>query len=297
MSRFILLLLLISFISCDHTSSEGKYYSHLNWKKYRKDYDFGLLRDKPKEVKENLYINLDDTTLNAGGEQNGFEKYKFNSDGEITFWEQYKSDSSWFIGEMNYDKNGLQARYYSNKDSLKTFENVSKVISTKLAKDRYLMHSFFNVGPAFMLVSSMNEGNIIKKEFIIDSLKQNEVLKTVNFYYQNELVQRVETNSDKGFKQLDKYYYSSVGHLDSIHKIIMDNLMEREIFVNNANGDPVNYSLLRGSNGDTLKHIVMQYAYDNHKNWVKRLENKIKGDYALSGKNVHYSLVKREIIY
>lgn len=297
MHRIIFLLAFIPFLSCKDKMEEGKYYSHAKWQKFRKEYDFGLLRGKPLEVKENFYMNLSDTTLNAGGDANGYEKFKFNAEGEMIFWQLYKKEGRWIIGEMSYDKNGMQARYYSDKDSLKTYQDISKVSTTKLAEDKYLMHSFFNIGPSFILISNQNEGNIIKKEFIADSSDLKNVAKTVIYYYQNENIQKTETFAPEGFHQVENYYYSKGNRLDSIYKIVQDKITEKEFFINNLYGDPVKYGVIRFPKSDTVKYVNLEYLYDSHKNWIKRLENKIIGDYNTNGKNIHYTLVSREITY
>lgn len=298
MKNCILFLIVVNLLSCENKSEEGRYYAHNNWQKFRKEYDMGLLKGKPKEVTEYAYINVVDTILNnTNGEPNGFEKYKFNPDGEMIFWQLCKKDSQWVIAEMNIDKNGYQARYYSDKDSLKTYQNVSKVTSTKIAKDRYLMHSFFNIGPAFIVTSFQDSGSIVKKEYVNDSTNLKNVVKTITTTYNNESISKmVTTTSDGGYEE-ENYFYSKQGFLDSIQRKKQQVLIEREHFINNAYGDPVSYFVLREIQKDTIIKIKIDYQYDNRGNWIKRLENRVSGAYPVSKINVNYSLTVRDIKY
>ena len=297
MNKVIVLLFLFAVSSCSEKPDKGRYYTNSQWQKFRKEYDLGKLRERPVEIKEDEYTELDDTIINSSGKFKEYNLFRFYNTGDLSVWKSYKSDSEWVIAEMKYDENGLQSRYYSNRDSLKTFCDAGKVVSTRLKDGRFLLHSFFNIGPAFMLISFNGRGNIVKKEYIIDSFRLNDVLKTVTAYYKDDLLQKVDTKTKDGVEQTEIYYYSVNHKLDSACRLILNKLTQKEFFVNNQFGDPVSYVLQRVPKNDTIQYVTLKYVYDNHGNWVRRLENKIIGNYGADGKNPHHTLVKRGIKY
>ena len=292
-----ILILIVVLFSCSDRSGSGKYYTNAKWQKFRKDYDQGMLKNKPVEIKESAYIELEDTLLTAKGKNGGFESYKFYTNGDLQRWQIYDSNDHWVIAEMKYDNNGLQSRYYSDRDSLRTFEDAGKVVTRKLNDSQFLMHSFFNIGPAFLLNTFRENGSIVRKEYIVDSAKLKDVFKTVIFYYKDDLLQKTTTTTKDGYQQEDNYFYSANHSLDSITRSLFNKPSQREIFTNNSYGDPVVYILQRLPKSDTIKYITFQYEYDSRGNWIKRLENKIKGNYAMSGKNPHHTLFIRKIRY
>lgn len=298
MIRILLLLSVIFTVSsCSDRTGTGKFYTNAKWQKFRKDYDLGKLKDRPKKITENVYTDLDDTTFEAKGKYGGFESFAFNVDGDLEKWQSWKSDSEWVIQELQYDANGMLVRFYTNRDTLHTFHDAGLVVSRKLNNNRFLLHSYINIGPAFMLVTFYNAGQTVKKEYIIDSSKLEDVFKTVTTYYSDELLQKAITTTKDGFQQLDNYFYSAGHVLDSSSRLESNKLNQKEFFMNNTYGDPVSYVLQRFPRADTIQYVTLKYVYDSHGNWIKRLENKIKGNYTPEGKNPHYTLVIRDIIY
>ncbi len=291
------LIPLIAINSCTDKAGTDKYYTKAKWQKFRKEYDQGKLNNKPLEIKETGYVELEDTLITSTGKNNGYELFRFNTEGDMALWKSFKSDSEWVNADMNYDENGLQSRYYTNRDSLKTFSDAGKVVSRKINKGQFLLHSYFNIGPAYLLVSFRENGNVVKKEYIIDSSRLDDVLKTVTAYYKDDQLQKIETKTKDGFTQIDNYYYSANHFLDSSNRLMMNKLNQKEFFVNNKFGDPVSYVLQRFPKQDTIQYVKLQYEYDSRGNWVKRLENKIIGNYATAGRNPHHTLVVRNIKY
>lgn len=81
MNKFFLFCLLV-ISSCKN--DEVKYYNHDKWQ-IPGGYNYSSLKDKPKEVKESLYVDLDDTTLNALGRFNNYDLWNFDNDGNLIY--------------------------------------------------------------------------------------------------------------------------------------------------------------------------------------------------------------------
>ncbi len=296
--RFITIVTIVGFISCNHNQRISKYYNKSKWQKFKKDYDQGYFRGRPLEAKQSFYTDLSDTTLQATGKANGYEAYKFNDEGDMVYWHLQSNDSQWVTSESKYDaEKGLQSRYYTHNDSLHTFEDGGKVISRRWDDTSFLLHSFMKIGAPYLHISFFDKGNKVVKRFLPDTIHIDKPDVVITSYYRDSLVTKIETETNKGWKQVETYYYSPENFLDSITKHVMYSTSYKEVFVNDKYGFPLTYAMLRLPNYDTVILVKNQYEYDAKGNWTKRLENKIKGNYGASGKNPHYTLTVQEFKY
>ena len=291
---FIFCLLVAS--SCKN--DEVKYFNNDKWK-IPGSYNYTALKEKPKEVKESLYLDLSDTTINASGRLNNYDLWKFDNDGNLIY-RKYSSNSDSFcvITEIIYDQNGAQSKTFTNNDSLHTKEDGGRVVSELLSNSKFLRKSYSPGKPKFSLISFEDNGGIIKNEIIEDTINLNNVVQTQLTYYKNNVIQKIETLNDI-HKKVQNYFYSKDSFLDSM--IINENgrLSSKEIYFNNQHGDVTKY-LEIGSNNDTTIIAFLQYQYDQHGNWTKQLEKRNDRDnYNLMLENTasKYSLIVREIKY
>lgn len=295
MNKLFVCLILFT-ASCKN--DDVKYYTHDNWQ-IPGGYNYYSLRDKPKEVKESLYLDLSDTSLNANGRFNNYDLWKFDEEGNIIYRKEYLDDSFWIVHENTYNENGIQTRIYSDKDTFNTRENLGKKTSELLANNKFLEKSFFiDSKPDYKLVSFQNNGEIEKIEEIQDTTDLNKIASTHYQYYKNNLLQKIEMIVE-GHSKIQSYYYSKENFLDSIVMSVDGKNMTKEIYYNNKYGDPIKYFEIEQGN-DTTMVATLQYEYDEHGNWIKQLEkseDRNKYTLMLGDLKPKYSLLVREIKY
>jgi len=129
---YILFIVLLSYVSGNNI----KYYTYEKWS-LPEGYETSYLKAKPEEIKETLYVDRNDSSLNINGRFNNYDTWKFDNDGNIIFHKfSTLSDSFWIVTKYNFNDEGLQSIIYSNSVSSK--QNDTLRIITKKAKTSFL---------------------------------------------------------------------------------------------------------------------------------------------------------------
>lgn len=296
----IIYLLLFSLLS-GLNNEDSKYYTYGKWA-LPDELESSYLKDKPKEVRDDYYRDKNDSSLNIDGALNSYEIWKFDDDGNIVFHKlSIDSNSLMIITESSFTNDGLQAIAYTN-DSSDIKNNKVKTI-TKKRGDKFLVADVDSKETQYSIISFSDNGNIKKEEFISDTNNLNDISITRISHYKNGLIQKEELKTKDGNHKVESYFYSKEIFLDSIYIYDNGKLTSKRFFYNNQFGDPIKYFELRPSN-DTLTIVSMKYEYDQHNNWIRRVEKtedkSIDTNFAViigSPKLYYYSLSVREIKY
>jgi antitoxin component YwqK of YwqJK toxin-antitoxin module len=297
MFRFFFLVIIFSG-SCKN--KEVKYYNHSKWK-IPGAYNYAPLKVNPRQVKESLFIDLIDTTIISKGRLNSSDTWLFNDAGDlITRKYAVGSDSFMIITEMKYDDDGFQSKTYSKYIPENENKDTSRTISRLLGNEKFLQTSMgIDNVPRYKLYSFNSNGNIVKIEKIEDTLHPDKVISTQTEYYQNEILQKIESIQPNGMILRRNYFYSTNNFLDSILYFENNKLSNKEIFINNEHGDAIVIKNIL-PDGKIIKTIWMQYEYDRMGNWTSQLCKMSEGKedvISLSPINPQFSLIVRSINY
>lgn len=301
MTRLLLLMagVFIVVSSCRSKSKPPiEYVNHDKWIGYG-DLSRHPLKGQPKEVREDFYRQLSDTTPEASGKHINYERYRFDKEGNMVYY-NFVIDSM-ISGEnfMTIDENGFQYKSI-NKDP---------VADTAVAAETLI--ESVKVGPGvfretktrrgeksdgYSIMRFENGGDIVSREAWRSDTMVNKVIEK---YVDGKIHSIV--NNDRGMLQQSiRYYYSSKGILDSSVESMGGVAMRRELFINNEQGDPIIHEKWRDGNLDTRQRFV--YRYDDKGNWIRKLEYADKQNpmYNMDGPDVKfpgYSLTVRQITY
>jgi hypothetical protein len=261
-------------VSTCHSGNEP-FYDEYKWA-LPHDVPGRRLNDRPKVVTQCEYSGAD--TNRADKKHVLYNRYSFNKDGDLISREAYMSDSLVSEARFQYGDNGMQSRTKTMKGP-----DSSWTSSRSLGGGRYKSISRSTLHPPkTWIVTFSNHGQECLQETYKDTLAQGKPLTTLHQYYQGTRLTRSTSVSHHG--TTDVHYYYSKG--DSPDSTITEEsgglssgggtFRAREIFHNNSSGDPVlSYSI---SGKDTVIQVSIQYTYDQHGNWIKRVATNLNGD-------------------
>ena len=256
-SNRIFLLLLLGLFSC---SDKSAYLNYDRWKV--NDWKgFAYVKGQPKEVTTTYFISLPDTELNATGRPLDTELSRFDEQGQLTYLQISNTDSRQ-ENQYNYVDEGIVTQSTSRSAANENIE----LGNTREVRKRTGDHSF---------VTTTYNGNNIQQ---VDSVTfgpdgdlrltringQHQPYSIITWYRNNRVVK--EEFSDSYGRSGRLYHRDAKDNLDSIS---FSNPIEKEIFVNNAQGDPVLHYHTIGT--DTVQSERMRYLYDARGNWTRRI--------------------------
>jgi hypothetical protein len=243
----------------------GPYYNKEKWKIPGGVYSSGL-RSSPKTVREYIYEEPKDT--NGLYKKRGlyYLVYGFNREGDMVYRKAYMDDTLIQVSEMSYDSNGLQSRFWmTSVGNHDTF----RVVSRSLGGGRFRSISNRPAGGLKIWITTyVHDGQECVEESFPDSAagKPNQRIHT---FYEGQRLLKRDITTPKGMME-ERYFYSEEDSPDSILSINTGNVVQRELFKNNKQGDPVAYWKINGA--DTLMQSSIQYTYDKNGNWIRQRE-------------------------
>ena len=292
-------LAIIGAIVTSCATKQTAYYNHDKWK-IPGDINMAPLKASPKEIKESLFTNLTDTSINAKGTLNSINTWRFDAAGNLMYREYFISDEFWIRTEMQLGTNGYQSRSYTNNDAQHTKEDAGKIVSKPISDSSFFEETFSpQNGNSYRLKTFGNNGKIITIEEIKDTVLYKNATSRELLYYEGDKLQKALYSSINDTPRLAHYFYNTNGFLDSIILRQQGAIIQQEFFVNNTQGDPVSY-LKINAQGDTLQNIMFTYIYDAKANWIKRLEREetqSRYNAVLTKQTPDYTITEREIKY
>ena len=256
-------------------------------------YNPRILKEKPAEVKESLYVELDDTSFSASGKSNSYDLYKFDSGGNVVFLKMVIEN---FSSEIitDYTEKGPQStsKAYMTINSAKP-EIERKVVFERIGAGKFKgTHSKNGVYEYHEMVTFLNNGLMVRH----DRMNHDTLVWTVTKFFENGFATREEGGFAKE-KFTYRYYYSEGGFIDSV-VTIRNGLTSKKIFTRNEQGDVVKYE----ETGDGQRAAIrrMKYEYDEKGNWIKQIcheENGVSGGLFPGQRFSGYSIIVREIKY
>ncbi len=296
-----MILILIFTLSCNnntHTISNAKYYYHDKWK-IPGDLSSTPLKNRPKEIDEILYIDIEDTAIIPFRDIIKNEIWKFDNNGLIIYNKEFSDDNLWAETEVKYDSNGFISTSRTNKLSKGNEIDRGGGMSVLQKDGRFLEQA--NYGHVTTTYRSFSQdGNIVKIEYLKSDDNPQKPERTEIYYYNNDKIQKERTffsaNNDT---TIDQYYYSKKNYLDSVISKKSGKRTGITVLINSQFGDPLQYIMLTDSR-DTVEATSIRYEYDIHNNWIKKITSKrgmINTQSPIDKIHPDFELVKREIKY
>jgi hypothetical protein len=286
MRKYIAILVLAGLaISCDR-SGNTQYKNYEKW--VINDWSTRALNGTPKEVKETLYSELSDTSFQPPPTFSDYRIYRFDAAGNLVY--MYSFIDSSYINEIHksYNLEGMRKRSYAYDKPGGEPVDKSEEISEKMGDNKYRVTSGNkNVMSYDKIETYSDDGDLLGVEY----WKNGRQFGSVSYEYKNDRLEYAKKIREKDTIE-NVYYYSAKGFVDSIAANKRGVRQEVKVYVNNAQGDPVEVR----EGGYTAR---LRYEYDSKNNWVKRLvydpTPSIVKD--TSSKFPDYSLFIREIKY
>lgn len=293
MKIYFSFFLLLLFIACNESGKlEGQKedVQLTNNKKWRTGTILeSLLRGKPKEVEERLYLNLSDTSLNATGRQHRYTLSRFDSAGNIVFEKGYFDTSRIVESHFSFKWEGVRVKYLFFKNGVPQSEK-NETVAERIEKNKYRISHYFNgLKTGTEIETFSDNGDTVTVESAgpgRDTSTSSSTLVYKNGLLIRSLLRNGSVVTDR------RYYYSAQNFLDSTSELMNGHRTDETIYTNNVHGDPLQ-SIRFGS------HKYIKYEYDEKGNWVKALiyEPGRQSDLDIGSKFRDYSLIIRRITY
>ena len=281
------LLALVLLASC---SNGGGYINYDRWKVSDRN-GISYLRAKPAEVATVQYILLEDTSLASAGQLLDSILLRFDTLGNLVYQRTVQGagfqEDRYFYGDegpafrsvMHYNA-GRQSVADSTHGIRKRLDGQSFAITYYHGSSRYQE-------------DTMSFG--VDSDVRVISRPADHPGYTLTTWYRNYRPAKDEGMDSYG-RTGHLYHRDARGNLDSV---TFSNPMEKEVFFNNAQGDPVLHYHTLGS--DTMQLERISYTYDARGNWTRRLtwQKALQPPVALmkNPRNGHYTLAVRTIKY
>lgn len=282
------MLYILTFFLIGCNDSTAQYYLKDKWQTSASNYF--LIKNKPKEVRENLYIGEKNISQNNPNNFGSYDLFTYDQDGNLLTRKLFFNNNMWYGFEYTYSRKGyeIELTTKSAKGLTKRKTTLFEVKSDGSCEERDSEDSLVNKVKTYHY---KNDGNEITCEYSIKS----ERYKTHSWYNDQRIFKKIYqvTNQQVSFSSEHQYYYDKNNYLDSVIAKT-GKLNDRTIFKKNKYGDPISEIWIR--NMDTLVHKTYTYVYDNKNNWVRRLEQDHQSQ-EFGSNQKKYSLIVREIKY
>lgn len=291
----IILLLFVAGCSQKGKDASG-YINHAKWVVYG-DLTSRPVKGNPVEVKENAFRNLSDSSLDASGKLTDYILTRFDPMGNSIYL-RLEIDTFATIEQFHtYDDNGWQYHSIAKNGTNDTGRRYQQ-LSVKTGPDKFKQ---ITIGRQ----ENSNGYNILrfenKGERVIRERWRNDALidKIIEMHSDGKILS-LTLYDPGGMVGKKQYYYSAKGLLDSVVDNRIGIITEREVFINNKQGDPVFYE--KNVHGKLRARETYDYRYDDKGNWIRKLVYKDPVGESFLIKDVidsfpNLSLIVREIKY
>lgn len=269
---YIFFLIVFGLCAC----GRGRYYDKNAWL-IPAQFDYYRLKDSPRRVTE--YAFDGDSGVNQG---RNYQVYSFNREGNITDRQLFVNGKLVMVLQTAFGVDGYLIKMADSKSGFRdTLFTGSRSVGNGWFK------SFSSGGTdkvKTFLTRFYKEGEEQLNKVYDDSAAAGEpVQKIISYYKGQRLMKAIVSNPDAVLEQ--RYFYGAGGSPDSVEWITGARVAEREVFVNDQQGDPVSYLKLKDK--DTLAYQTFNYRYDGRGNWVWRRDSS----------RTKVTIMEREIVY
>jgi hypothetical protein len=275
----IYIFFLIAFGLC--ACGRGRYYDKNAWL-IPSEFNYYRLKGSPKRVTEYTYDGKTDTS--AGRYRQYYQVYDLNREGKITDRRLVVNGKQVMVLLTTFSEDGYLIKMTDSRSGFKdTLYQGSRAVGNGWFK------SFSSGGTEKVrtfLTRFWKEGEEQLDKVYEDSAADGEPVQKINSYYRGQrLLKAIVSNHDAVLEQ--RYFYGAGGSPDSVEWITGARVAEREVFVNNPQGDPLLY--VKSKDKDTLVFQTFGYRYDDRGNWVWRRDS--------VGKTGKVTIMEREFVY
>jgi hypothetical protein len=276
-------------ISCGDRRTE--YINHRKWFT-ENGYNPAPLKGHPKEVKENFYTLIDDTSFDATGKRNFYDQCKFDSSGNLTFMRYFIDSNMVADADYNFTDEGLSRSLTIYQDTnASRIAKVSNSVSSRIGGNKFKAAYYDNNDYQYHLITTFLSGG---KAVKIEKWRSADLLSTQTLYYNNGRLIKTE-NQAESERLEETYHYSKEGYLENIIETNSKGESKSKVFINNEYGDPISFTAIENNVVQEKHH--MKYLYDEKGNWIKEIIVSEIYNYGNSVRFPKSSMVIREIKY
>jgi hypothetical protein len=252
----VVLVLTGLLIACNH-SDDPQYKNYERW--VISDWSHRPLNGAPKEVKEISYTGLSDTSFLPPPKIRDYRICRFDEDGNLVYIYTFLDSSYMFEQHKMYNPEGIRTRSYSYDRPGGEPVNKIEETSEKIGKSKYrITRSDKNESMPYDEIETYSDDGLT-----IEYRQHEKQFGSVFYQYKNDRLEYAKKIREKDTTE-NVYYYSTKGFLDSIAASKSGVRKEVKVYINNAQGDPLEVT-------ESGKTVRFKYEYDAKGNWVKLL--------------------------
>jgi hypothetical protein len=253
--------MVFGFCAC----GRGKYYDKNAWQ-IPAEFNYYRLKDSPRRVTEYSCDAKTDTSARQNGQY--YQVYDFNREGNITNRQLFVHKKLVVAMQTSIGADGYLIKM---EDDRTGFKDTLFTGSRSVGSGWFKSFSYGGTGNTKTFVTRFwKDGDEGLNKVYNDSAATGNPVQRVYVYYQGQrLLKQIVSGENALLEQ--RYFYSRGDSPDSVEWITGGKVAQRELFVNDPQGDPVSYLKLKDR--DTLTYQRFNYRYDDRGNWVWRLDS------------------------
>lgn len=286
--HLLIVACIIVNLACHRAGNDGSYRNFDKWQIYSAMADRPF-RGHPRWVTEYSLAPVD--SANPKKKHMFYFKYGFDDSGDLISRGCYMDDKLSYETDMRYDADGRQ-----DVSWVSAGRDTTRSVSRSMGEGRFInIYRGITGKPGSTWIISFPAGvNEEMQEKYNDTTATGKPVATLHFYYDGgRIIRKTSVSKDGQVEQ--RFFYSKWDSPDSIQTYNDAKLVEREIFYNNAQGDPDRYYVIHGK--DTVNRRSWQYIYDMHGNWTRKVETTAGADTLVSPLGPARTIDEREFVY
>lgn len=275
-------------LACHRAGNDGSYRNFDKWQIYSAMADRPF-RGHPRWVSEYSLAAVD--SANPKKKHLLYFKYGFDDSGDRISRGCYMDDKLSYETDTRYDADGRQDLTWTSAG-----RDTTRSVSRSMGGGRFVsIYRGITGKPGSTWIISFPAGALEEiQEKYKDTTATGKPVATLHFYYHGDRIIRKTSVSNEGQAE-QRFFYSKGDSPDSILTYNDGKLVLREVYHNNAQGDPDRCFLINGK--DTLTRRSWQYVYDQHGNWTRKIETTPGADTLASPLGPARTIDEREFVY
>lgn len=220
-----------------------------------------------------------------------YYKYGFDDDGDLIHRSLYMDDKLFGETDYRYDAGGRQDIAWASGGP-----DTTRTVSRSIGEGRFISIYYTIKGkPRSTYIHTFPAGGQedVQEEYD-DTTATGKPISTLHSYYDGARLIRATSVSKRGRAE-QRFFYSKWDAPDSVHTYDETKLVLRQIYHNNAQGDPDRSYAIEGK--DTEDRHSWRYVYDRHGNWTRKIETTPGADKIVSPLGPARTVVEREFVY
>jgi hypothetical protein len=258
---YIFFLMVFGLCAC----GRGRYYDKNAWL-IPGEFNYYRLKGSPRRVTEYSCDGKADTSARQNGQY--YQVYDFNREGNIADRQLFVHKKLVMALQTSFGADGYLMKM---EDSRSGFKDTLFTGSRSVGGGWFKSFSYGGTGNAKTFLTRFSkDGEEGLNKVYDDSAASGNPVQRVYVYYQGQRLLKQIVSSENALLE-QRYFYGAGGEPDSVEWVTGGKVAQRELFVNDPQGDPVSYLKVAGK--DTMEYRFFGYRYDEKGNWVWRRDS------------------------